>query len=86
MRRAEFQLYDGTILKSPFWWSTFWRHWHFGRAYGYPRCCILRHCVDCARRRASVQRRGIHYRTPASTGNDNWVPCGVFHRSDEVRD
>jgi hypothetical protein len=85
MRRRQFQLYDGTILKSPFWWSTLWRHWHLGRAYRYPRCCVLRFGWDCARGRSSAQLRGVHYRTAASSADDNRVPCGVFHRRDEAR-
>jgi hypothetical protein len=84
-RRAEFLLFDGTILRSPFWWSMFWRNWHFGRAYRYPRCCVLRFGWDCARGRSSAQLRGVHYRTPASSGDDHWVPCGVFHRRDKAR-
>lgn len=83
MRRAEFQLYDGTIVKSPFWWSTFWRSWHFGRAYRYPACCVFRFSFDLARKRSAD--RGIHYRTSASSGNDHWVPCGVFHQCEAKR-
>jgi hypothetical protein len=85
MPRRQFQLYDGTIMKSPFWWPMFWRTWHFGRTYKYPVCCVLRFSFDCARGRSSIERRGIDYRTPASSGNDNWIPCGVFHRRDEER-
>jgi hypothetical protein len=85
LHRREFTLYDGTIAKSPFWWSSFWRAWHFGRAYGYPRCCVLRYSLDSAVHRSPAQLRGIHYRTSTSSGDDNFVPCGVFHRADEVR-
>jgi hypothetical protein len=85
MGRAEFQLYDGTIVKSPFWWARFWRSWHFGRAYRYPACCVFRFSVDQALARGCSVDRGIRYRTASSSGDDHWVPCGVFHRSEAKR-
>lgn len=68
-----------------------WYHLKYGVKYGYPFCCVLMFCLD-----SLIVKLGLAYRPSGTLRGfiDRWeerpdktfVPCGVFHKSDNLNE
>lgn len=53
---------------------------HIGRNEGFPACCVIRYALEHFQRDAMGFEHRSWRRSPLN--NYGFVPCGVFHRSE----